>query len=103
MGSKERRKGAVGEREVANLFRAAGIPCERTPNSGGLHIVGDITGVDGFHLECKRQERLSIPAWCRQAEDDCPEGSVPVVIYRSSNQPWRVIVPLEWFIGVQAL
>jgi hypothetical protein len=23
---------------------------------------------------------------------------VPVVVYRRNGQPWRVVVPLEWFI-----
>ena len=102
MGAMSRRKGATGEREVASLFRAAGFPCDRTPNSGGLFIPGDVTGVDGLHVEVKRAERISILEWCRQAERDAllaPEAlPTPLVVFRSSREPWRACLPLSDFL-----
>ena len=67
----------------------------RTPLSGGMDWKGDIQGWPGFHVEVKRQERLSIPAWVKQSEDDCPEDCVPLVVYRSSREPWRVVLKLD--------
>lgn len=98
MGRSERRKGADGEREVAGVIRhVAGIACDRVPNSGGLWIPGDVAGVDGFHIEVKRQETLRLPLWLRQAADDAPAGSVPVVVFRQSLTPWQATLPLHAF------
>src|SRR4051812_42378602 len=46
----ERRKGAGGELEVARIFKAAGFDCDRTPNSGGLRIRGDLHGELPLHV-----------------------------------------------------
>jgi Holliday junction resolvase len=46
MSKSERRKGQDGELEVARIFQAAGFDCNRTPNSGGLRITGDLYGDD---------------------------------------------------------
>lgn len=105
MGKASRTKGARGELEVCKILRAAGFNVERTPNSGGLRLPtiefsmkGDVVGLAGYHLEVKRCERLSIPAWIKQAEADCPEGDVPIVVFRASQQPWRVIQSFESFV-----
>lgn len=100
MGKAQRDKGANGEREVVAMLRAHGFPCHRTPNSGGLFIPGDIVGMPRLHLEVKRQERLSLPAWCAQAEAEAPEDTTPMVVYRSSRQPWRAVVDFDWLLGV---
>lgn len=102
MARREREKGAKGEREVASALRAAGLDVNRTPNSGGLHIAGDLTGLAGFHLEVKRQEVLRLPAWTAQAESEAPEGTVPVVVYRTNGQPWRASLPLDALIALIA-
>ena len=94
MSRSERDKGARGEREVAELFRAHGFDAERTPNSGGLMIRGDLAGSVPAHLEVKRQEVLRLPTWMRQAEADAPEGVVPVVCYRQNSGRWYATLPL---------
>jgi hypothetical protein len=95
-GRSSRNKGATAEREVAAIINSwLGTDMRRTPLSGGMQWKGDIQGWDGVHVEVKRCERLSIPAWCRQAEADCPGGSIPLVVYRSSREPWRVVLTLE--------
>jgi Holliday junction resolvase len=102
MGRSQRVKGAVGEREVVNIFKKFGFNLWRVPNSGGLkrdgNEKGDIKGLDGWHLEVKRQETLSLPAWLRQAEEDCPDGDEPLLVFRRSHEPWRVVLSLEKFI-----
>lgn len=98
-GRFSRRKGADAEREVARIYREHGFDVERVPNSGGLWIPGDLSGVEGFHQEVKRHETLCIPKWIEQAEHDCPEGWVPTVIFRRSRgktpDRWWAALPFE--------
>lgn len=95
-GAGARDKGNAAELEVARIFTDAGFECRRTPNSGGLFIPGDIVWLGGqalnLHVEVKRQERLEIQRWTRQADAECPEGSVPVLCYRTNRQPWRSVL-----------
>jgi Holliday junction resolvase len=90
----EREKGARGEREVAAILREHRLPAVRTPNSGGLHIRGDLIGVPGWHFEVKRQETLRLPQWIRQARGDAENGDVPVVAFRQSGGEWYAVLPL---------
>ena len=101
-GRASRRKGAGGEREVAKIFAAHNLNCYRTPNSGGLSIPGDIVGIHGYCFEVKRQERLAIPAWLRQAHAAARDGTVPVLVFRRNNDRggdpvsrWHAVLPLE--------
>lgn len=100
MGRSQRVKGATAEREVAKIFRENGFDSQRTaplqPNKA--HQAADINGVPGYHLEIKRQETIKIGEWTAQAEDEAPKGITPIVIYRKSHQPWRVVIKLEDFI-----
>jgi Holliday junction resolvase len=93
VSNSERRKGAEGEREVAAILRAYGLTAERVPNSGGLTMKGDLTGVLGYHFEVKRQETLRLPLWMRQAEAEAGLD-VPVVAYRQSHGRWYAALPL---------
>ena len=93
MGKAEREKGARGEREVATILRAHGLDVRRVPNSGGLDTIGDLLGLDCYHLEVKRQERLALPAWIAQAADECGD-KVPVVVFRQSRGQWYACLPL---------
>jgi len=75
-----RRKGVRFEREVADAYAAAGFAVR------GLEAAGDHLCLrrDGLtlHSECKRQERIRLPEWWRQAVDDAPAGAVPVLTVR---------------------
>ncbi len=76
--------------------------CARVPNSGGLFIPGDVTGVEGYHIEVKRQERLRLWEWIGQAQADAPHGSTPVVMFRKNGGHWHATLPAEdllWLIG----
>lgn len=99
MGRASRDKGRRGEQEVARIFREAGFDVDRVPNSGGLRVKGDLTGLEGFHLEVKRQERLCIPEWLSQAHEEAGEGEIPTLIFRQSKRPgsvgdWQAVLPL---------
>lgn len=105
VGKASRDKGARGEREVEGVFRSHGLDVWRTPNSGALRIKADLGGLDGWHIEVKRQERFCVPDWLSQAYADAGvDGtpSRPVVAfrrsYRGAGDPashWHAIVPLD--------
>lgn len=93
VGRAERAKGATGEREVAAVFRAHGFDADRTPNSGGLRIAGDIYGNVPCHVETKRCETWRLPLWIAQAEREC-DGRPWVVAFRANRTPWYAALPL---------
>ncbi len=110
MAKASRDKGKAGEREVVNILRGRGHTSRRTAPMQAARATlaaltgepelskqyADVDGLDGYHLEVKRCETLSLPAWTRQAEADAAgSGNVPVVVYRQSRQPWRVSLTLD--------
>ena len=103
MGRAERDKGARAEREVASLLTKAGFDGRRTAalqaNAGRG---ADVTGIPGVHLEVKFQEKLSLWAALRQAEEGAEAGEVPAVVFRKSREPWRVTIPLDYFLFLHA-
>ena len=88
----ERRKGLVGEAEVAALYRLAGFEWR------GLEAEGDGLAL-GFgtthHVEVKRQEVARPWAWQVQAVVDAPPHTLPVVAFRRSRSPWWAMTPLD--------
>jgi hypothetical protein len=99
MSRTERQKGQRGEREVRDILRAVGFTCER---DGRLDT--DLShNVTGYHFEVKRRERLALPEWLRQAEDEAALDETPVVVYRASNQPWRAVLPFDRLAYLLAL
>lgn len=95
MANSERRKGQGGEREVADLFRAAGFDADRTPNSGALRVRGDLHGDLPVHVEVKRQEVARPWLWAGQAATDAGDGERWLVAMRRSRSPWLAMMPLE--------
>ena len=99
-------KGAQAERELCTLLRSFGLIAERTApmQAAGQFAWGDVSvsssdrrvaaKLSDLHIEVKRQERLQIPAWCRQAEE-AGRDMLPVVVFRSSGEPWRVVQRLD--------
>lgn len=99
LGKRSKNKGNSFERAVAKKFKTAySEELMRTPQSGGFakksekadDFRGDIVPVDKnvklhLHIECKNTKTWSLPAWFKQAESDCPEGKVPVVVFHQHN------------------
>ena len=103
MGKAARNKGKVGEREVAHLLQKHGFSdSHRTQQFSGKEGTADVVGLPGFHIEVKRQETYRINDWCQQAEDEARQGETPIVVFRRSNQPWRVIMDFERFLSLMA-
>jgi hypothetical protein len=99
IGRSSKNKGANYERNLAKLFNEAyRIELKRTPQSGGFakksskadDFRGDIITVDKdinlkLHIEAKNHKKANINGWLKQANDDCPEGKIPIVIWHKEN------------------
>lgn len=103
MSGSERRKGSSGELEVARIFQAAGFDCDRTPNSGGLRIRGDLHGELPVHVEVKRQETARPWLWSKQARDEAPASSRWLVAMRRSHDEWLAMLPLVTVVRLLAI
>ena len=105
MSAMQRRKGKVGELELCQALAVLGHDAYRTaPMQAGGVGWGDIAvpSMPSLHFEVKRQERLMIPQWVRQAEADASMGRIPVVAFRQSREPWRVVLRLDHFVELVA-
>lgn len=96
-----KRKGTSGERELCAYLTGAGFPAHRNNQMyiGGLGNP-DITaeGLERYHFEVKRVERLNLGAAMEQAERDAA-GRVPVVASRRNRRPWLITMHLEDFLA----
>ena len=92
-----RRKGAEGERELANELRKLGYDAHRGVQYKGGQDSPDVVGIDGFHIECKRVEKLNIEDAMKQSERDAGDN-VPLVIHRKNREEWKVTMRLDDFI-----
>ena len=92
----QQRKGAEGERELAQILTECGYDVQR----GGSQTYGtvpDLTGLTGIHIEVKRCEQLNLHAAIRQAEDDVKRfrDGLPCVFHRKNRTQWLVSMPLD--------
>lgn len=95
-------KGSAGERELCAYLTAEGFPAHRNDQryTGGVGNP-DISaeGLEGYHFEVKRVERLNLGAAMEQAEHDAA-GRVPVVASRRNRRPWLVTLRLSDWLEV---
>lgn len=104
-GAMSRRKGASAELEFCRLLHAHGWPhAGRTSDGRAQAERGDIArGPAGVHLELKRRERLEIVRWCQDTELAAASTDVPVVAFRPSHQPWRMVMLAEDLLPILKL
>lgn len=119
-GRTSRAKGVTGERESADLFRAAGFEVVRLQNNvldagdyeaalpwtvtervGRIGLAPYIEPLT-FLVDSKRRERLNLNEFSRQVEAVARDGQTPCVVYRRSREPWRVSLRLEDFLRIVA-
>ena len=97
-----KRKGSAGERELCMWLTAHGYPARRNEQRyiGGKGIADVVAeGLERFHFEVKRVERLNVPAAMQQAERDA-DGRIPAVVHRRNRAPWLITMHLEdWIKG----
>lgn len=92
-----RQKGKRGELELAKILREHGIDARRGQQYSGANGDADVVGMDGIHIECKRNETLNIDNALDQAINDARTDEVPVVMHRKNKKPWKVTMLLtDW-------
>lgn len=95
-----KRKGAVGERELARFLRENGHEARRGRQYSGNPDSPDVvSSLEGFHIECKRTERFNVWAAMQQAAGDAGEKT-PVVFARRNRSRWLAVVPAEAFLAI---
>lgn len=96
MGAKSRRKGKVGERELAKeLIRLFGCQARRGQQFSGSNESPDVVcDIPGLHWEVKRTERLVLWDAMEQAVGDAGQAA-PIVCHRPNGRPWLAIVRLD--------
>lgn len=95
MSRMQREKGKRAEREVAAILRAQGVTGARR----GVQYHGgpdspDCVGIEGCHLEVKSHKALNVHKAMKQATDEAPPASVPVVVHKVNRGEWCVTVRL---------
>ena len=95
-----RAKGASGERELAKYLTDHGYPCRRGQQYSGANGDADVVGLPGYHIECKRVERLNLDQAMEQSVRDAREREIPVVIHRRNRGTWLVTMKIEDFLRV---
>ena len=96
-------KGSAGERELCAHLTARGFPAHRNDQRyvGGKGLP-DVSaeGLEGFHIECKRVERLNVNEAMHQAIADA-DGRIPAVAHRRSREPWLLTMRLDDWLDLR--
>ena len=100
MGMMSKRKGKVGEREVAELLRQNGYEARRGQQYAGGGDSPDVIGLAGFHIEVKRTENFQLYSALEQAIADRGYGEVPVVFHRRNGRQWVVVLDASDFLDI---
>lgn len=99
MAINSKKKGAKGERELANKLKEYGYETRRGQQYNGLEGE-DVVGLDYIHIECKRVEKLNIENAMLQAKQDRKEGQFPTVFHRKNRSNWLVTMELQDWINL---
>ena len=95
MAINSRNKGMGGEREFAREINVrTGIIAVRNlmQSAAGGH---DLLGIPGWAPEVKRCEVELVDQWWEQTKRQATlAGAKPVLAYRRSRQPWRLVIQL---------
>lgn len=95
MGAKSRRKGAQGERELAEFLRDRGIEARRGQQyAGGPGSPDVVADLPDFYVESKRCEALSLYPALEKATAEAGD-KIPLVCHRRNRKPWLAILHLE--------
>lgn len=103
IGRSSKRKGKIGELEVANLLKVAGFNAHRSVQYCGATGDAPDVVVEGLplHIEVKRVERLNLKQAYQQAVHDSKangKNEIPVIFHRRSRQPWMVMLSADDFL-----
>lgn len=100
-GARSQRKGARGEVEVRDLYRAGGFIARRNFGSGSQGG-GDITGYLPDVPEVKRVKRaVRYHEWVAQAQEGAAGTGKPWALWiRVDGGEWTVTTPAEHYMGL---
>ncbi len=94
MGAYQRRKGAVGERELVNALKAAGIGATRiSPLEAGGASFGDVKDAQGQVWQVKRRARSPL----YEMLDGCDRLAI-----RADDEGWLVVLGLDEYLDLVA-
>ena len=99
MGRSAQRKGADGERELANVLKEYGFDVRR---GQVFNHESDMVGLKGIHPEVKRVEKLNVPAAMRQAvtESQIRKDGTPTLFHRRNREEWLVTMRLDDWVNL---
>lgn len=97
-GMLSKRKGKVGEREVAGLLRRHGYEGRRGVQYRGIDGAQDVVGLPGASLEVKRAERFDMYGALEQAKAARMQDEVGVVFHRRNACDWVVVIDANDFL-----
>lgn len=109
LGRYAKSKGKRGEREVANMLKAAGFTTARRTAQfcGKSGDASDVIGLPGYHIEVKYVEKLNLWNAVDQAARDSAahqestgEELVPIVFFRKRGRHWLVCLDAEKFLAL---
>ena len=86
--------------ELAKILREYGVDARRGQQYSGIAGDADVVGLPGFHIECKRVEKLNVEAALKQSERDARDGEIPVVMHRANGTEWKVTIRLDSFMSI---
>ena len=95
-----RQKGKNGELELAHVLQGYGYDVHRSVQYSGANHDADLYGMDGYHIECKRVEKLNIDTAIEQSIRDARENEIPIVCHRKNRKEWLVTIRLKDFMEV---
>ena len=100
MGAAQQRKGAKGERELAQILRD--MYGYETKRGSVFQGTSDVVGLPGVHIECKRVERLNIHEAMKQAQQEAAKrcDGIPAVFHRRNRTEWLVTMRLEDWVDL---
>ena len=91
-------KGKRGELEARDYVRQHWFApqCIRSAQAGGAFAADLLHAGENLHVEVKRRQRIAATHFMRQAEQDCGDMDVPVVLMREDKYPsWLVVMRIE--------
>lgn len=100
MSRMSRQKGKAGERELRDVFRQEGfLKAHRGQQFSGSCESPDVVvpELPLVHIECKRTEKIDLPAWLAQVEKDKAHKLGVIFFRRNRMKDWVAIMSREDF------
>lgn len=100
LGRKNKRKGKVREREVANILKARGLDARRSQQYAGSIESSDVVcdKLSEFHIEVKGQQNINLYAVLDKCLEDCKGEKKPLLFWKRDRKPWLAVLSMEDFI-----